>query len=78
MSLSVAGDRKTAYICGFFAFVRFSVVAECRRLWPGLSSQLSSIPSGDGNYLAPDICGWWRWSRAVVCNRSCRAIRAYL
>jgi hypothetical protein len=64
VSLSVAGDRKTAYMSQIRPYYRFGDVAECRRLSPGLSSQLSSIPSGgdqmsrqgeEAAFLAPKL-----------------------
>ena len=53
MSLTVAGDRKTAYISRILPFAGIGNVNECRRLSPGLSSRLSSIPLGAVKYLAP-------------------------
>jgi hypothetical protein len=53
VALSVAGDRKTAYISQIRPFHRIEDVAEYLRLSPGLSSQLLSIPCGGGQLFCP-------------------------
>ena len=87
MSLSVAGERKTAYISRIRLFYRIGDIAECRRLSARLSSQLSSTlsnvspestttlclstPSGSG--VLGSAGGSWSTSGSTRPGRRCRS-----